>query len=475
MRIKRKMIIIAVLVFLAGCSLYGMYKPLPKGISYEGKSYQLDNIKFLNDLTFMKDGKLIHKQEIFNKAYEIINQAEKFIIIDMFLFNDDYDKKATDDYPKLSSVLTQKLIEKKKTSPSIKIYFITDKINTGYGSYECNYLENLKKNNVEVIVTNLSPLRDSNPIFSGMWRGVFQWFNFKGNGWLPNPFAKSSPKFRLYSYLDLLNFKANHRKTLCTEKEALIISGNPHDPSGHHSNIGFAVKGEIIKDLIESEKAVASLSGKSIKIDKSEVAYSKGNSNIKGMLITEGKIKTNLIEEIKNSGSDDSILIGVFYLSDRDIIKELATATTKRNVQIKIVLDKNMDAFGRKKIGIPNTEVASELLSKNTPNLQIRWYDTHGEQYHSKMAIFSRKTDTTVIGGSANFTRRNLDDYNLETDIKISAPADSQFSKDVLDYFNTIWNNKNGSYTIEYKEYVNSSVPKTILYRIQEGAGFSSF
>jgi len=470
-----KKVITIILVFIIACSLYGVYKPLPKGISTEGKMQALDNIEFLHDLTYEKEGKLVHEQQIFDKAYSIIEHAKKFIIIDMFLFNDDYDKKSTDDYPKLTSDLTQKLIDKKKSNPDIKISFITDKINTGYGSYPSKYLEELKKNDIDVIITNLSALRDSNPIYSGAWRGVFQWFNLPTNGWLPNPFASQSPKFKLYSYLDLLNFKANHRKIVCTENEALISSGNPHEPSGHHSNIAFVVKGELINDLIESEKAVASFSGKNIEIDESYVSNQKSEKSIKGMLITEGKIKAQLLNEIKNSTSDDNILIGVFYLSDRDIVHELISAAVKRNTQIKIILDKNTDAFGRKKIGVPNTEVANELLSKNNTKIQIKWYNTHGEQYHSKFAIFNRKTETIVIGGSANFTRRNIGDYNLETDLKIIAPNDSQFAKDVLSYFDTIWSNKNGSYTIDYKDYQNSSTLKTILYRIQEGAGLSSF
>ncbi|MGE5474163.1 MAG: phospholipase D family protein [Ignavibacteriales bacterium] len=470
-----KIVIIVLLVLITVCSLYGLYKPLPKGISYEGKIHKIQNIKFLHDLTYIKDGKLLHEQEIFNTAYRIIEQADKFIIIDMFLFNSDYDKKDISDYPKLPLELTQKLIEKKKSKPDIKIFFITDKINTGYGSYQSKYLEELKRNNIEVVITDLSAIRDSNPIYSGFWRGIFQWFNIPGKGWLPNPFASEAPKFKLYSYLDLLNFKANHRKIVCSENEALISSGNPHEPSGFHSNIAFAVKGEIINDIVESEKAVVSFSGKNMEVDRIKSEYQENDKNIEGMLVTEGKIKDQLLNEIRNSTSDDSILIGVFYLGDRDIVRELISAAVKRGTQIKIILDKNLDAFGRKKIGIPNTEVANELLSKSNNKIQIRWYNTHGEQYHSKMAIFARKTKTVVIGGSANFTRRNLCDYNLETDLKITTPADSDFSKDALSYFDRMWNNKNGSYTIRYDEYKNSSTFKTILYRIQEGAGLSSF
>lgn len=470
---KKKVIVIFLLIFILISSLYGALKPLPKGVSVEGKSQGLDSIKFLRDLTYEKEGQIVHDRQIFNNVYRIIDEANNFIILDMFLFNDDYDKKDTDTYPKLTSDLTQKLVNKKKSNPGVKIYFITDKINTGYGSYPSKYLEEMKKNNIEVIVTNLSVLRDSNYLYSGIWRGIFQWFNIPSKGLLPNPFGSQAPKFRLYSYFDLLNFKANHRKVICTENEALVSSGNPHEPSGNHSNIAFAVKGEIVNDLIESEKVVASFSGGNIAVN-GYVSQNKSTNDVISMLITEGKIKAHLLKEIKNSDSDDVIEIGVFYLAERDLINELKAAA-KRGAKIKLILDMNKDAFGRKKNGVPNTEVAKELLSKNNGNIEVRWYNTHGEQYHSKIAIFNRKAETVVIGGSANFTKRNIGDYNLETDIKIAAPNDSQVIKDVLSYFDMIWNNKNGNYTIDYKEYKKSSFLKTVLYRIQEITGFSSF
>ncbi len=47
----------------------------------------------------------------------------------------------------------------------------------------------------------------------------------------------------------MLNFKANHRKILITENEALITSANVHDASAYHSNIAFVVSGEIIADF----------------------------------------------------------------------------------------------------------------------------------------------------------------------------------------------------------------------------------
>lgn len=63
------------------------------------------------------------------------------------------------------------------------------------------------------------------------------------------------------SYLTLLNVKANHRKAVVTEKEAMVTSSNPHDASGFHGNIALKVTGPIINDILKSEEAVSLFSG----------------------------------------------------------------------------------------------------------------------------------------------------------------------------------------------------------------------
>ena len=78
-------------------------------------------------------------------------------------------------------------------------------------------------------------------------------------------------------------------------------------------------------------------------------------------------------------------------------------------------------------------------------------------------------------GGSANFTRRNLDDYNLETNVLITAQADSEFAEDVTGYYDILWTNEGAEYTLDYEEEAEESLVKTILYRVQEFTGLSTF
>ena len=179
-------------------------------------------------------------------------------------------------------------------------------------------------------------------------------------------------------------------------------------------------------------------------------------------------------QEINKTGVKDSIKIGVFYLSDRVIINDLIKAS-KRGVDISIILDLNKDAFGRKKNGIPNRVVAKELLKRSDGKIKIKWYRTNGEQFHSKLVVINNGSKTVVIGGSANFTKRNIRGYNLETNMKISVARDSELSERVNSYFQKLWTNDGALYTVNYDTAPKETYFKYILYRFQEWSGFSTY
>ncbi|AKL96447.1 phosphatidylserine/phosphatidylglycerophosphate/cardiolipin synthase [Clostridium aceticum] len=445
--------------------------PMPEGTSYEGSFSDVSNIEFIYDLSYKKNGEVVREHRIFQELIDLIEGAEEFIIIDMFLFNDDYSRK--NEFPKLSEKLTDTLIQQKEKRPNLKIMFITDEINNFYGAYESNHLKQLKSNDIDVVVTDSTKMRNPNPLYSGFWKTFLQWFGTEGKGWIRNPFSEDSPKVTLRSYLKLLKFKANHRKVLITDKAAIVTSANPHDASAYHSNIAFKVEGEVINDLIKTEQAVAKFSGN----DFEDIEYISSEStieDIKVMVITEGKIRQHIVDGIKATKADDRITIGMFYLAERRIIKELIKASD-RGVDIRLILDANKDAFGIEKNGIPNRQVATELVKKSKGKIQVKWYNTYGEQYHAKLMVIENDHAATIIGGSANFTVRNIGDYNLETNLKIVAPKESRITGDVLEYFDRIWENQEGNYTVDFSKYQEENFFKTMMYRFQEWSGLSTF
>lgn len=463
-------LIIFILIF-CGIIIFNKLKPMPEGTSYKSKIHKTDSVEFLSDLTYYNDDEMFVEQEIFKEVINIINEAEDFIVVDMFLFNDYTDQNR--DFPDLSGELTKALIAQKKKHPELQIIFITDPVNTGYYSYEDKHLKELEKHNIEVVITSLSELRDSNTFYTAAWRLFFQPFGHKGVGWLPNPLAKEGPNITIRSYADLFNVKANHRKTVTSEKNAIIASANPHNESGFASNIAFKVSGEIIIDIVKAEQAIINYSGGEMVIDyKDKIESTDGEISIQ--YLTEGKILNGILNEIERAKKDDTIWIGMFYIASRDIIDSLQEASD-RGTKVKLILDPNKNAFGSNKTGLPNLPVASEMMENN--DFEIRWYEAKEDQYHTKLIYIDKPaSDSVIIGGSANYTTRNLDDLNLENNLKISASSDTDIIKNVDAYFYRLWNNSNGEFTSNYESNEDDLKPALKLtYWLQKLTGLTTY
>ena len=63
----------------------------------------------------MNKGNLQHEQRIFQTINQAIEEADSYIVIDMFLFNAFYDEKIN--FPKLTETLKDNLVEQKKKKP----------------------------------------------------------------------------------------------------------------------------------------------------------------------------------------------------------------------------------------------------------------------------------------------------------------------------------------------------------------------
>jgi len=463
------MVLVAVVVWL-GLVAYGRGMPLPRGLSLEGAAHAAPEVEFLTDFTFQRDGQPVREQAIFKRMCRIIDDAEHFVLLDLFLFNSVHGQG--EKFPALADELAGRLMKKRQRSPQVDLVLITDAINRSYGDEEPERFRRLRASGVRIIYTDTCRLRDSNFFYSAWWRLFCRWFGTKGAGWLPSPFAPDGPAMTMRGYLALFNFKANHRKVVVSEKEALITSANPHDASAYHSNIAFVAKGAVVQDVVATEAAVAELSGELL--PRWEIPARPESGEIRLRLLSEGKIKSRLLATLARCETGCSVRMAMFYLSDREVIAGLLAAAA-RGGEVRLLLDPNKDAFGRKKNGIPNRPVAQELVEKSQGRISVRWYGTHGEQFHSKLTIISLPGQTTLIGGSANLTRRNLDDLNLETCLEVTAPADSQVAREANGYFERLWQNMDGSYSLDFQEFAEDSRFKYGLYRFQEWSGMSTF
>ncbi|MBP8006193.1 MAG: phospholipase D family protein [Acinetobacter sp.] len=454
-------------------AIYHTVKPLPKGLDFTGQLRHA-NVKFLADQTYLDaQGQQQVDQQIFKAVFQLIEDARSTIVLDMFLFNQEVGASKIKQIP-LMQQLTDALLLKRQQNPLIQIVVITDPINSVYGGLKPKHYEQLRQAHIEVIETDLKPLRASNPLWSGFWYICCQDVgNNPEKGWLKNPFGEQ--KITLRSYLALFNFKANHRKTLVVDTEAgwksLVTSANPHDGSSHHSNVALVVDGATAIDMLQTEQDVAQMSqGGSPIVIMGELTEDKSLPQVQ--VLTEKAIYDAVLEMINTAKQDEHLDIAMFYLSERKIINALKQAQ-QRGAKIRIILDPNKDAFGRQKNGMPNRQVASELTAAGIP---IRWCDTRGEQCHSKMLLKYDKQHAELILGSANLTARNLKNYNLETNMRVFGSAQTPVFKDAQQYFDSSWTNQNArQITVDYAKYADESKGKYWLYRFMEWSGLSTF
>ena len=363
------------------------------------------------------------------------------------------------------------------------IYVITDPINIIYGGYVSEQFEQLRDNGIEVVITDLNKLRDSNVLYSAWWRTWFQWFGVSEGGFLNNVFDVSKQNIGVRSYLSLLNFKANHRKVVITDRvgvdgrnvlSGLVTSANPHDGSSMHSNVAMRFDNNIALDLLESENAILRLSGRdAIPLDRFDMYVDTGDVRVQ--VLTEGAIKERILQELDGLTDGDELDILMFYLSDRDVVRGIKRVAD-RGVKVRLILDPSKDAFGRLKNGVPNRQVGYELQKHSSQNIQVRWCNTTGEQCHSKLFIFKKGSETVLIQGSANITKRNIGNFNLETNVLVRYARPSKSLADALELFETGWENRYGRiYTLDYDEYRDSNIFRILQYRLQESTGLSSF
>lgn len=456
-----------------GMSLYQAGRALPDQLSLSLPWRPAQNVQWLSDQTWQTASEeRLSRQQIFDQVLEIIDQARRLVVLDMFLFNEFAGQHG---YRPLSSELAGALIRARENHPDLEVVLITDPFNTLYGGVRNPHLEALQAAGITVVMTPLERLPASNPLWTGLWALCCQFLgNSTEGGWLPNPVGPG--KVTLRSYLHLINFRANHRKTLIADAgdswTALVTSGNPHDASSRHSNQALRFDGPAALDLLYSEQAVTRM----VALNTRHWPTPPAEEPVTGprlRILTEGAIQRALLETVNDARPGDRLDLEVFYLSHRPLLKALISAH-ERGVELRVLLDPNRDAFGREKNGIPNRQAAWDLHRAGIP---VRWCNTSGEQCHRKWLRLDRADGSSeLISGSANFTRRNLDDLNLETDVQLHAHRDYHPMAQAREEFERLWSNAEGvSYSLDYEVFADHSRFRYGLYRVMEASGLSTF
>ena len=211
----------------------------------KGTPQPADRVRFLTDRTWIDEhGTQQFEHEIIDTMLDMINQAQRLIVLDQFLFND----LLTGEQPvrNICDELTTALVNKQQRIPDIEIFFVTDPCNTLYGGLKSVFFDRLIDAGIKVITTDLDQLRDSSPVYSLFWRIFIHPLGNTTGGVVPNPFGHTPVTLR--SLLHIPNMKANHRKTLIADSGhdwiGLVSTANPHNASYLNQNVALQFNGQ---------------------------------------------------------------------------------------------------------------------------------------------------------------------------------------------------------------------------------------
>ncbi|SDL05346.1 PLD-like domain-containing protein [Franzmannia pantelleriensis] len=468
----------AVLTLYLATAWWHTRKPLPPGLGVEGSWREPIAPRLLLDETFVDaHGKRHCRQQIFDEMFRLIGQAERLVVLDIFQFNDPADGRH-DCHRQISVALRDALLARKRQRPEVEMVIITDPINSVYGGRELSHHRQLEAAGIRVATTDLTMGRDPNPSWTAFWRLCLRWLgNSPRGGWLPNPLGPG--KVTLRSYLTLLNLNANHRKTLVVDEgerwTAMVSSANADDGSSDYRDMALRVSGDIALDLLASEREIAARSG--VTIDHPQPSATGSDASPRHTprlrLLSEGAIKRALLAIISDARAGERLDIEVLYLSHRGVIAALARAVAQ-GVEVRVLLDPNHHAFGVSGSGIPNRQAANDLLAAG---IQLRWSDTHGEQAHSKLLLrHGGQRPTRLLLGSANYTRRSLDDLNFEANLEWVADADEPVITAARAAFERHWHNTDAEhYSVGHAVYLDPSRRRYWQYRLMEASGWCTF
>ncbi|TFH86611.1 phospholipase [Billgrantia azerbaijanica] len=455
-------------------------KPLPAGVGQGGPWREAHDVRLRLDETWRDAAGAPHyRQHLVDEMLALLAQARRLVVLDVFQFSDPADCPAGC-HRRIAAAVCEALLARKREIPELTAVVITDPINTAYGGRAAHHLDALRAAGVHVVVTRLTATRDPNPSWNALWRLLFGWWGNAPRGWLPNPFGPG--RVTLRSYLAALNLNANHRKTLVVDHgddwRALVSSANLDETASTYREAGLVFSGPAALDLLASEAGIAAFSGLRglpLPAPSPAPAPSAPSAPMAPALrvLGEGAIRDALLAIIDDARPPERLDLEALYLSHRGVIAALRAAH-RRGVAVRVLLDPSHEAFGLALHGLPNRPVAREL---QCAGITIRWSDTRGEQAHAKLLLRSGGSrPSRLLLGSANFTRRSLDDLNLEADVELIADADHPAIRDALAAFSRHWHNApQARFSVDYVTYADASRWHYWQYRVMEATGWCTF
>ncbi len=290
---------------------------------------------------------------------------------------------------------------------------------------------------------------------------------------------------------ELRGYQRSHRQLLIADDgtgglDALLFSRPLNAEAAIHSATALRLSGTALEPLLESEFTQAQYSGWSdggatqaraqrLLEQQRRVPLPDAIDAARARVVTEGAIATALVERLDAAGPGDRIAIAALYLSQRELMRALLDAS-RRGAAVRLLLDPGKDGYGYEHSGIPNRQVASELISASDGAVRVRWYRTHGEQFSPGYALVQSGERCWLMIGTSTLSRMDLGDFNLAAAAVVDVPAQAPVAAQALSWFDTLWYNRASGgteYTTDADVYADASQLRYWQYRLYEAMGTS--
>ena len=413
------MLLIALLLTWAGLAVWNFAKPLPAGTHVASLATRIAE----SEVDFFDE--TLQPGITLRRSIALIERAEQMLVIDQ---------------SPLPREFTEHLLARKRQRPNLKIVLVTDPRDQHEGGTPALTLSSLEAAGIIVARADLGRLRDSNPLYSSVWRMAI--------GWWSDPFDEAPTGSTLLSSLRQLNDKADERSVLVGDDGA----GGWTSIVGSRGAAALGLRRHLGRDIAASELAIAAWSTDDDRLPGPPPADNRTMGSIDVRLLTDGAVLSALRDAIGVAGGGDDIALTVGALGDRRIVNALLHATI-RGAHLKLLLDPHRPA---------NRAVAAELLRDAGSGIEVRWL----QGTPAGLLLIRHRADVWLNVGSADFTRRDLDDLNLETHVELHMPSSAACARAAADAFSRQW-----AAAGAYADHIDDSPGTYWKYRLAEATG----
>jgi len=465
MRAAARWILPALLILIACLALWESQKRLPPGVTITGGWQPVPEaaLGFLRDQTAADArGQPLVQQQIEPALLQLIGRARAFIVLDAGLFGD---LPATGPQaaqlrkaPPLAAQLVEALVRRKREQPELRVLLLVDpsSLLLAVPTDAAAGLAALRAAGIDVVAVATERLRDPNPI-GGALRTVCcdWWTHAHAEGDWPNPAGVGPLTVNFGAWSRLRSYSRSHRQLLLADDGAgslagLVFSRSLNAEAAIHSATALQLGGPALAPLLEAEFVVAQFSGwtdagamqaQARRALTRNAMEGVPRSNARARVVSEAAVGTVLLERIDTAPPGAAIDIAVLYLAQRSVVRALIDAA-RRGVAVRVLLDPGRDGYGYAHSGLPNRQVATELLAASDGAVRVRWYRTHGEQFSPGFVLVRDGGRSWLMIGTAQLSRRDLDNYNLAAAFIVDLDAASNTAGQALDWFEGLWFNR---------------------------------